>query len=115
LNGSSTFLSGSRLRRWPVVAVLAVAMLLLAHSADALDPERALTQYLRDAWGREQGFPGGPVYGLTQTADGYLWIAAEKGLVRFDGVSFRLFEPSGSTAAPGPTVLGVAAAPDGSV
>jgi signal transduction histidine kinase/ligand-binding sensor domain-containing protein len=116
LNGSSTFLSGSRLRRWSVIAVLATAATpWLATPAVALDPERAFTQYLRDAWGREQGFPGGPVYGLTQTADGYLWIAAEKGLVRFDGVSFRLFEPSGSTPATGPTVLGVAAAPDGSL
>ena len=42
------------------------------------------------------------MYGITQTADGYLWIAAEKGLVRFDGVSFRLFEPSGSTRRPAP-------------
>ena len=55
------------------------------------------------------------MYGITQTADGYLWIAAEKGLVRFDGLRFRLFEPSGATSATGPTVLGVAAAPDGSL
>ena len=116
MNGSTTFLSGSRLRRWSVIATLATAATpLLAKSAAALDPERAFTQYLRQAWGREQGFPGGQVYGLTQTADGYLWIAAEKGLVRFDGVSFRLFEPSGSMSATGPTVLGVAAAPDGSL
>jgi signal transduction histidine kinase/ligand-binding sensor domain-containing protein len=116
LNAFSTFLSGTRLRQWSVVALLATAATpLLATPAAALDPDRALTQYLRDAWGREQGFPGGPVYGLTQTADGYLWIAAEKGLVRFDGIRFRLFEPSGSTSATGPTVLGVAAAPDGSL
>ncbi len=88
---------------------------MVAKPAAALDPDRALAQYLRDTWGPEQGFPGGPVYGLTQSADGYLWIAAEKGLVRFDGLRFRLFEPSGATSATGPTVLGVAAAPDGSL
>src|SRR5262249_48778943 len=27
------------------------------------------------------------------TRDGYLWIAAEKGIVRFDGLRFRLFQP----------------------
>ena len=96
--------------------MLAIAVTpMLATPAAALDPDRALAQYLRDAWGREQGFPGGPVYGLAQTSDGYLWIAAEKGLVRFDGIRFRLFEPSGSTSAMGPTVLGVAAASDGSL
>ena len=52
---------------------------------------------------------------LTQSRDGYLWIGAEKGLVRFDGLTFRLFEPTGSTSQAGPTVLGVAAAPDGSL
>ena len=50
--------------------------------------------------GQRTGFPGGPVYAITQTADGYLWIGAEKGLVRFDGLSFRLFEPRESR--PGP-------------
>ena len=93
----------------------AAVTLCLASAAEALDPERALSQYLRDQWGSERGFPGGPVYGFAQTADGYLWIATAKGLVRFDGLSFRLFEPSGSTAGTGPTVLGVAAASDGSV
>lgn len=81
----------------------------------ALDPERGLSQYLRDAWGSGEGFPGGAVHGLAQGADGYLWIATERGLVRFDGLSFRLFEPVARTAGTGPTVLGVAADLDGSI
>jgi ligand-binding sensor domain-containing protein/signal transduction histidine kinase len=98
------------------MALLTAAIVLcVAAPAQALDPERALSQYIRDQWGSERGFPGGPVYALTQTADGYLWIGTEKGLVRFDGLSFRLFDPSASTAAAGPTVLGVATAPDGSL
>ena len=60
-----------------------------------LEAERALSQYVRDRWATETGFPGGPVYAITQTGDGYLWIGAEKGLVRFDGLTFRLFEPKG--------------------
>jgi ligand-binding sensor domain-containing protein len=81
----------------------------------AIDPERSLSQYIRDQWGLDRGFPGGPVNAIAQTADGYLWIAAEKGLVRFDGLTFRLFEPSGLAAGTGPTVLGVAADVDGSL
>jgi signal transduction histidine kinase len=99
------------------IACLALALAIACFAArpDALDPARSLSQYIRDAWGSERGFPGGPVFGLTQTADGYLWIAAEKGLVRFDGLAFQLFEPRGTTTSAGPTVLGVAAAADGSV
>jgi ligand-binding sensor domain-containing protein/signal transduction histidine kinase len=58
--------------------------------AQALDPHRAASQYLRDRWGAEQGFPKGPVYAIAQTTDGYLWIGSEAGLVRFDGISFKL-------------------------
>ena len=55
------------------------------------------------------------MHAITQSEDGYLWIAADKGLVRFDGLSFQLFEPPGMTAGSGPTVLGVAPTPDGSL
>jgi ligand-binding sensor domain-containing protein/signal transduction histidine kinase len=54
----------------------------------ALDPRRAMSRYLHDRWGTEQGYPGGPVYALAQTPDGYLWIGTQEGLVRFDGFSF---------------------------
>ena len=49
-----------------------------------------MSQYIRDLWERDKGFPGGPVNAIAQTPDGYLWIAAEKGLVRFDGLSFAV-------------------------
>ena len=53
----------------------------------------------------ENGFPGGPVYALAQTNDGYLWIGTEKGLVRFDGLHFRLFQHTDSSNAPFGPVL----------
>jgi signal transduction histidine kinase/ligand-binding sensor domain-containing protein len=81
----------------------------------ALDSERDISQYLRNRWGSAQGFPGGPVHGITQSEDGYLWIAAERGLVRFDGLTFRLFQPSAQSPGTGPTVLGVSPDQDGSV
>jgi signal transduction histidine kinase/ligand-binding sensor domain-containing protein len=93
--------------------VLACA-LSLATGAAALDAERAIGQYLRDRWGSESGFPGGPVYAVAQTSDGYLWIGAEKGLFRFDGLTFRQFDPGAGSKA-GPAVLGVSGAPDGSL
>jgi signal transduction histidine kinase/ligand-binding sensor domain-containing protein len=94
---------------------VAIAATWFVISTDAADGERALSQYVRDLWGSDTGFPGGPVYAITQTDDGYLWIGAEKGLVRFDGLTFRLLEPFGSPASAGSTVFGVAAAADGSL
>ncbi len=60
----------------------------LINSAYALDPNHAMSQYLRDHWGPEQGFPRGPVYAISQTPDGYLWVGTGEGLFRFDGFSF---------------------------
>jgi signal transduction histidine kinase len=96
-------------------AAIAVTMLGLAPAAAALDPERAMSQYIRDEWGSDRGFPGGPVHAITQSADGYLWIAAEKGLVRFDGLSFRLFHPTGLTSESRPSVLGATVDRDGTL
>src|SRR5262249_55485173 len=47
---------------------------------------------VRDRWGVEDGFPSGPVYAISQTKNGYLWIGSERGLVRFDGQRFRVIE-----------------------
>jgi ligand-binding sensor domain-containing protein/two-component sensor histidine kinase len=55
-----------------------------------MDPNRAMSQYIHDQWGAEQGFPRGPVYAIAQSSDGYLWIGTQAGLVRFDGLNFRL-------------------------
>jgi ligand-binding sensor domain-containing protein len=49
-----------------------------------------MSQYIRERWGTEQGFPRGPVYAISQSDDGYLWIGTQAGLVRFDGLNFRL-------------------------
>jgi ligand-binding sensor domain-containing protein/signal transduction histidine kinase len=56
----------------------------------AIDPNRTMSQYVRQQWGVESGFPRGPVYAIHQTADGYLWIGTASGLIRFDGLNFTL-------------------------
>lgn len=39
-------------------------------------------------WQVDDGLPGDNVTGLAQTKDGYLWIATQTGLARFDGIHF---------------------------
>jgi signal transduction histidine kinase len=92
---------------------VALALLCFAKSANALGPNRMLSQYIQDHWSIEQGFPGGLVYAFAQTPDGYLWIGTEKGLVRFDGMSFRLIQEWGSPALPIGPVQGLAVDAEG--
>lgn len=75
------------LRRWLAMGAVVGC---LAGPVGAIDPNRAMSQYVRDRWGPESGFPKGAVYDIAQTTDGYLWFGTEKGLVRFDGTTFRL-------------------------
>ncbi len=91
-------------RNW--LLCVCVFVNLFAGQAYAIDSTRAMSQYVRDRWGSEQGFPKGPVYAITQTPDGYLWIGTDAGLVRFDGWTFRLV-PDDSGAALTTGVLGL--------
>lgn len=77
----------TRNRRWLFSACV---LLCLAASALGLDPSKSLSQYAHDRWDSTRGFLGGTVYAICQSADGYLWIGTERGLVRFDGFHFTL-------------------------
>ncbi len=74
-----------------LVAILASGWLLVP--AAALDPARSLPQFVHQAWGPDQGFPGGTIYAISRSSDGYLWIGTDRGLVRFDGYTFELIHP----------------------
>lgn len=88
--------------RWIWAGLVVVC---LAGTAQALDPNRVMSEYRRDHWDTRQGFPGGPVYAIAQTPDGYLWLGTEKGLVRFDGLNFRLFNHTNTASFPVGPVL----------
>lgn len=92
--------------------LLAIGAIGFIGPAKAMDPSRAMSQYIRDRWGPEQGFPRGPVYAITQTPDGYLWIGTEAGLIRFDGWKFVVITDS-SRKFQIANVLGLAPAADG--
>jgi signal transduction histidine kinase/ligand-binding sensor domain-containing protein len=107
-NSSTSHNRGHRL----FVLLAALTGFFGVNTAWAVDPTRVVSQYVRDQWGTEQGFPKGPVYAITQTADGYLWIGTEAGLVRFDGRTFRLIKDD-SGAFTIASVLGLTASDDG--
>lgn len=61
----------------------------------------------------EDGIFNGAPHAITQTADGYLWIGTESGLVRFDGVRFTVWNPPDGKPLTGVNTLYVAS--DGSL
>jgi ligand-binding sensor domain-containing protein len=57
----------------------------------ALDPNKAISQYSLNLWNVKNGLPQNSILTLQQTRDGYIWIGTMDGLVRFDGVHFKVF------------------------
>lgn len=93
-----------RLTRW----ILIVALAGLSVNVYGLDPKRSMSQYVRQQWNVGSEFPGG-VNAIQQTVDGYLWIGTDKGLVRFDGVTFRAAPFASDDSVPTSPVLGLIA------
>src|ERR1700756_3240329 len=76
--------------RLPAAALL--LFLVAAPSLRALDPARPLRQFGQQLWQTDNGLPQNTVHSIRQTRDGYLWLATDGGLVRFDGIDFTLFD-----------------------
>jgi ligand-binding sensor domain-containing protein len=46
--------------------------------------------WARRVWQLDEGLPSANVTGIAQTPDGYLWLATQTGLTRFDGLEFKV-------------------------
>lgn len=68
----------------------------LAFPARALEPVRLPSQFLYRHWQDE--LPQQTVRTVAQTPDGYLWLGTQAGLVRFDGLRFKVYEPTNTPA-----------------
>jgi len=63
-----------------------------ASMALALPVDRRLSQCVHDQWTKEDGLPLDMVGSVQQTPDGYLWLATQQGLVRYDGLDFKIYD-----------------------
>ena len=82
------------LRHRTDLVIYSFLLLFLTGTASALDPHRLISQYAHTVWRVQDGFPHGP-HMITQTSDGYIWIAVA-GLLRFDGVTMTPVLPQKS-------------------
>jgi ligand-binding sensor domain-containing protein/signal transduction histidine kinase len=77
------------------IVVFPTLLILVTFSIEvvfALDPKKAITQYVHDVWTTEDGLPQNSTLCIAQTSDGYLWLGTWGGLARFDGVRFTVFD-----------------------
>jgi ligand-binding sensor domain-containing protein/signal transduction histidine kinase len=72
--------------------LLLALWLVCGQPAIAIVTDEPLFRYRPDVWQTENGLPQNTVHTILQTRDGYLWLATEEGLARFDGIRFKVFD-----------------------
>ena len=87
--------------RASIRGMLGVLLIAIGNGALALDPALQPSQYVLETWQTADGLPENSAVAIARTPDGYLWIGAEEGLARFDGVRFTVFDDSNESAIPG--------------
>jgi diguanylate cyclase (GGDEF)-like protein len=72
-----------------------------------------ISDLLHDQYTSVEGLPQNSVHSCVRTPDGYLWVATEAGLARFDGVRFQSFEMENTPGLPQDNIHFLAPARDG--
>ena len=80
-----------------------------------LDPSRKISQYGHNMWRIQDGYLPAPPEAIAQTADGYLWVGTDSGLVHFDGVRFVPWASARGEKLPSEQILYLLAGSDGSL
>ncbi len=77
-----------------LIGLVAFLILLLSCTKIvlALNPNKPITQYNQIIWQSKDGLPHNHIQAILQTLDGYIWIATEEGIARFDGIQFTIFD-----------------------
>ena len=102
--------NGFGLKRW----LFAWRSLFLSATAYALDPTKSVYQFNCQNWTHQNGLPSDGIDAIRQTQDGYIWLGTHKGLVRFDGSEFKVFNAS-LPGQPSPEIRTLAPSKDGGV
>src|SRR6202012_2319885 len=95
------------LKLLPAVALWGLGFALALTPAPALDAHSALAAYGFQSCQTDSGLPQNTVHAIVQGRDGFLWIATEGGLVRFDGASFAVTTHENTPSLPSDLIDGL--------
>ena len=112
----SSFKSDGGCRRVGTLWMFAFVFAFTAQfSTIASDIPDVSSEYQRQTWGREDGFPDNWVWSILQTRDGYLWAATRGGLARYDGDTFKVYNRANTAAFTTDEITTLAEDTDGSL
>ncbi len=77
------------------------------------DDAGAPPRFVHEVWTVRDGLPVNSINALLQSRDGYLWAATFDGLVRFDGVRFKVYNTGDSEGLPSNRIVDLIESRDG--
>uniref|UniRef100_UPI00404787C1 diguanylate cyclase n=1 Tax=Rheinheimera sp. TaxID=1869214 RepID=UPI00404787C1 len=66
----------------------------------AAEPAIKLSNYFQESWTTRDGLPHNTINSISQSDDGYLWVASWEGLTRFNGRNFTVLGRGAETGLP---------------
>lgn len=98
----------------PLIKLTFTIILLFSfHSHASKKTPLPLDDYFTQTWNTRDGLPHNGINALTQTHDGYLWIATWEGFARFNGREFKLFTRGSKAGLPDSAVKNLTSTQDG--
>lgn len=117
--GGRRWADGTSARGWGRLLFQAIGLCVSAArlcAADQGEPARqpaAESAFAFRNWDSKDGLPSDSVTAIAQTADGFLWVGTDRGLVRFDGMRFETPPVAGLAAFVAGGILELRASQDG--
>jgi len=81
----------------------------------SLNPVTSIDKYIHHTWTTRDGLPQNTIHCIAQDKKGYIWLGTDRGLVLFDGASFRVFDSSGVSAIKNNAITSLFVAEDGTL
>lgn len=93
----------------------ATVVLIVTRYAFAQKHVSPFSRYSHEVWQTKEGLPQNSVNCIVQSRNGYIWFGTEEGLVRFDGVTFTVFDKRNTRAFTDNDVISLFEARDGAL
>jgi len=85
----------------------------LAEERTTQEKTLPLSDYFTQTWNTHDGLPHNGINAITQTTDGYLWIATWEGLARFNGREFKIYNRGSEAGLPDSAIKSLTSTPTG--
>jgi len=92
-----------------------ITLFVCSHAAASAQDFEVDPSFVLDQWTVDDGLPVNNVVDILQAKNGYLWLATFDGLVRFDGIEFKVYQSESYPNLPSNRILTVDEALDGSI